>query len=74
MSFYDVLEKINIDSFKSLVDTREDRDVERALTKKSTLGIDDFASLISENARRHYLREMVAISSQLTVYRQLGGQ
>lgn len=66
MSFYDVLEKINIDSFKSLVDTREDRDVERALTKKSTLGIDDFASLISENARRHYLREMVAISSQLT--------
>lgn len=66
MSFYDVLEDIDVDNFKKLVDSREDRDVERALSKTEPLGINDFAALISENARRHYLREMVNISTQLT--------
>lgn len=66
MSFYDVLEDIDVDNLKKLVDSREDRDVERALSKTEPLGINDFAALISENARRHYLREMVNISTQLT--------
>lgn len=66
MSFYDVIEKIDIDKFINLVDSRKDADVEKALTKKEPLGVDDFAALISENARKHYLKDMVNISSQLT--------
>lgn len=66
MSFYDVIEKIDIDKFINLVDSQKDTDVEKALSKKEPLGIDDFAALISENARKHYLKDMVNISTQLT--------
>lgn len=66
MSFYDVIEKIDIDKFINIVDSRKDADVEKALTKKEPLGVDDFAALISENARKHYLKDMVNISTQLT--------
>ena len=66
MSFYDVLEHVDIDKFKKLVDSRSDTDVERALTKTGTLEVKDFAALISENARRHYLDTMVTLSTQLT--------
>lgn len=66
MSFYDVIEKIDIDKFINLVDSQKDTDVEKALSKKEPLGVDDFAALISENARKHYLKDMVNISTQLT--------
>lgn len=66
MSFYDVLEKVDIDKFKLLVDSRTEKDVEKALTKKTPLTLDDFAALISENARKHYLKDMVDMSTQLT--------
>ncbi len=66
MSFYDVIEKIDIDKFIKLVDSQKDTDVEKALSKKEPLGVDDFAALISENARKHYLKDMVNISTQLT--------
>lgn len=66
MSFYDVIEKIDIDKFIKLVDSQKDADVEKALSKKEPLGVDDFAALISENARKHYLKDMVNISTQLT--------
>ena len=66
MSFYDVLEKVDIDKFKLLVDSRTDKDIEKALTKKTPLTLDDFAALISENARKHYLKDMVEMSTQLT--------
>ena len=66
MSFYDVIEKKDIDKFIKLVDSQKDADVEKALSKKEPLGVDDFAALISENARKHYLKDMVNISTQLT--------
>ena len=66
MSFYDVIEKIDIDKFIKLVDSQKDADVEKALSKKEPLEVDDFAALISENARKHYLKDMVNISTQLT--------
>ncbi|MBP5244749.1 MAG: 2-iminoacetate synthase ThiH [Succinivibrio sp.] len=66
MSFYDVIEKTDIDKFINLVDSQKDTDVEKALSKKEPLGVDDFAALISENARKHYLKDMVNISTQLT--------
>ncbi len=66
MSFYDVLSKVDVDKFKSLVDSRTDKDVERALTKDHNLDINDFAALISENARKHYLKHMAKQSMQIT--------
>lgn len=66
MSFYDVITSFDVDKFKELVDTRSDADVERALNKDSALTVEDFAALISENARKHYLRDMVMKSMQLT--------
>ena len=56
MSFYDVITSFDVDKFKELVDTRSDADVERALNKDSALTVEDFAALISDNARKHYLR------------------
>ncbi len=66
MSFYDVITSFDVDKFKELVDTRSDADVERALNKDSALTVEDFAALISDNARKHYLRDMVMKSMQLT--------
>lgn len=66
MSFFDVISKIDVDRFASLVDSRTDADVERALSRDSLCTIDDFAALISENARRHYLDVMVTKAMQLT--------
>lgn len=66
MSFYDEISKIDTDKFKDLVDSRTDRDVERSLSRSGPGTIEDFASLISENARRHYLDIMVRMSMQLT--------
>ncbi len=66
MSFFDEISKVEVDSFKALVDSRTDKDVERALYKTGPRGIDDYAALISENARRHYLDVMVRMATQLT--------
>lgn len=66
MSFYDEISKIDTDKFKELVDSRSDRDVERALSRSGPGTIDDFAALISENARKHYLNVMARMSMQLT--------
>lgn len=66
MSFYDEISKIDTDKFKDLVDSRTDRDVERSLSRSGPGTIEDFAALISENARRHYLDIMVRMSMQLT--------
>lgn len=66
MSFYDEISKIDIDKFRDLVDSRTDKDVERALSKGFNLDISDFAALISENARIHYLKDMAQMSMQLT--------
>lgn len=66
MSFYDVLSKYDVDKFKQLVDKSTDADIERALSKTSAHTIDDFAALISERARQHYLDVMVQMSMQLT--------
>lgn len=66
MSFYDELSKIDVDKFKDLVDSRTDADVERAIAKDGFHTIEDFAALISENARKHYLDVMVQKAIQLT--------
>ena len=66
MSFYDELSKIDVDKFVSLVDSRTDADVERAIYKTTPRTVDDFAALISENARKHYLDVMVQEATQLT--------
>lgn len=66
MSFFDEISRCDIDSFKELVDSRTDRDIQRALSRKSPCTLDDFASLISENARKHYLKQMVAKATELT--------
>ena len=66
MSFFDEISKIDIDKFRPLVDSRTDADVERALSKSGPLDVDDFAALISENARIHYLKDMAQMSMQLT--------
>ena len=66
MSFYDEISKLDVDRFAQLVESRTDADVERALAKGSTLNIEDFAALISESARKHYLKDMVMASMQLT--------
>ena len=47
MSFYDELSKIDVDKFVSLVDSRTDADVERAIYKTTLRTVDDFAALIS---------------------------
>lgn len=66
MSFFDEISKIDIDKFRPLVDSRTDADVERALSKSGPLNVEDFAALISENARIHYLKDMAQMSMQLT--------
>ena len=66
MSFFDEISKIDLDKFTVIVDSRTDRDVERALSKSGRLDVMDFAALISENARHHYLQEMAQMSVQLT--------
>ena len=71
MSFYDEiskldLAKLDLDKFKDVVESRTDADVERALSKTSPLDVEDFAALISDNARKHYLKDMVMTSMQLT--------
>ena len=66
MSFYDELSKIDVDKFVSLVDSRTDADVERAIQKPTPRTVDEFAALISENARKHYLDVMVQEATQLT--------
>ncbi len=66
MSFFDEISKIDIDKFAPLVDSRTDRDVERAMSKRGPLGVEDFAALISEPARIHYLKDMATMSMQLT--------
>lgn len=66
MSFYDEISKLDVDKFKDLVDSRTDKDVERALAKKGKRDLNDFAALISENARRHYLDVMATMSEQIT--------
>lgn len=66
MSFFDEISKIDLDKFTEIVDSRTDRDVERALSKSGRLDVMDFAALISENARHHYLQEMAQMSVQLT--------
>ena len=66
MSFFDVLSKYDVDTFKELVDSKTDKDIELALAKQGAHTIDDFAALISERARTHYLDVMVQMSMQLT--------
>lgn len=66
MSFFDVLLKYDVDKFKELVDSKTDKDIELALAKQGAHTIDDFAALISERARTHYLDVMVQMSMQLT--------
>ena len=66
MSFFYEISKLDIDKFKDVVESRTDADVERALSKDGALGVEDFAALISDNARKHYLKEMVLTSMQLT--------
>lgn len=66
MSFFDVLSKYDVDKFKELVDSKTDKDIELALAKQGAHTIDDFAALISESARTHYLDVMVQMSMQLT--------
>ena len=66
MSFFDEISKLDVDKFAKLVESRTDKDVERALAKGSALNLDDFAALISESARKHYLKDMVMASMQLT--------
>ena len=66
MSFFDEISKVDIDKFRPLVDSRTDADVERALSKSGSLDVEDFAALISENARIHYLKDMAQMSMQLT--------
>ena len=66
MSFFDEISKVDIDKFRPLVDSRTDADVERALSKSGPLDVEDFAALISENARIHYLKDMAQMSMQLT--------
>ena len=66
MSFFDVLSKYDVDKFKELVDSKTDKDIELALAKQGDHTIDDFAALISERARTHYLDVMVQMSMQLT--------
>ncbi len=66
MSFFDEISKIDVDKFVELVDSRTDADVERAIAKNGKHTIEDFAALISENARKHYLDVMVQKSMQLT--------
>lgn len=66
MSFFDVLSKYDVDKFKELVDSKNDKDIELALAKQGAHTIDDFAALISERARTHYLDVMVQMSMQLT--------
>ena len=62
MSFYDEISKIDLDKFRDVVDSRTDKDVERALSKRDPLDVYDYAALISENARKHYLKEMAHMS------------
>ncbi|MGN0902072.1 MAG: 2-iminoacetate synthase ThiH [Succinivibrio sp.] len=66
MSFFDEISKLDVDKFASLVDSRTDADVERAIAKDGVHTLEDFAALISENARTHYLDVMVQKSMQLT--------
>lgn len=66
MSFFDVLSKYDVDKFKELVDSKTDKDIELALAKQGAHTIDDFAALICERARTHYLDVMVQMSMQLT--------
>lgn len=66
MTFYDVINKVDIDKFKDVVDNATDKDVEKALSKTTPLDVDDFAALISEKARIHYLKDMAQMSMQLT--------
>ena len=66
MSFFDVLSKYDVDKFKELVDSKTDKDIELALAKQGAHTIDDFAALISERARTHYLDVMVQMSMQPT--------
>lgn len=66
MSFYDEISKIDLDKFRDVVDSRTDKDVEQALSKRDPLDVYDYAALISENARKHYLKEMAHMSMQLT--------
>lgn len=66
MSFYDEISKIDVDKFKDLVDSRTDADVERALSRTGKKTLEDFAALISENARRHYLDVMARMAEQAT--------
>ena len=66
MSFFDEISKIDLDKFKEVVESRTDADVERALAKDGQLSIEDFAALISDAARTHYLKDMVMRSMQLT--------
>lgn len=66
MSFFDEISKLDLDKFKTVVEECTDADVERALSKTEPLGVNDFAALISDAARQHYLKEMVMSAMQLT--------
>lgn len=66
MSFFDEISKVDVDRFAKLVDSRTDADIQRAITKNSPRTVEDFAALISERARTHYLDVMVQQAMQLT--------
>lgn len=66
MTFYDEIIKYDLDSFRALVDNATDQDIERALIKDDNLELKDFAALISDRARVHYLKHMAQKSMMLT--------
>lgn len=66
MSFFDEISKLDLDKFKAVVEKCTNANVERALSKNEPLGVNDFAALISDVARQHYLKEMVITAMQLT--------
>lgn len=66
MSFYHELQRYDLEGFPQLVESRTPRDVERALSRTGALELEDFAALISESARRQYLKVMAQQAMQLT--------
>ncbi|MGN1281240.1 MAG: 2-iminoacetate synthase ThiH [Succinivibrio sp.] len=66
MSFFDEISAVDVDKFAQLVDSRTDADIQRAISKNTPRTVEDFAALISERARTHYLDVMVQEAMQLT--------
>ena len=68
-SFQQNFEKVDWNKISKKIFSSGNRSIERALNREGSGGLEDFASLLSPLAGKHYLEEMAQLAHQLTIQR-----